>query len=254
MAEVLRKKSPRAPSIPLDEALTRVMKVYDRERLHPAPTDVVAQHLGYKNANSGSAMSALASLRYFGLLERPKEGMLSVSRQVESYKFSPDEKLKRSLLLDFLKRPPLYKDLLEKYGAGLPSDPNLKFELINKGFFPQAAEPALTVFKSSVAFADYYNSEFASAPEEEIEEESQDIFPIASDYSSEESKGVVASSPPSAARPEEFDDSQVDRIPVRLPGGRRAWLLIPTPFYDADKSRLKAQIDLLLTSEDEAAN
>ena len=42
-----------------------------------------------------------------------------------------------------------------------------------------------------------------------------------------------------------------DRIPVRLAGGRRAWLEIPTPFYAADKLRLKAQIDLLLTEEEE---
>ena len=48
-----------------------------------------------------------------------------------------------------------------------------------------------------------------------------------------------------------MDDGELDRIPVRLPGGRRAWLSIPTPFYAADKERLKAQIDLLLTEEDE---
>ncbi len=46
------------------------------------------------------------------------------------------------------------------------------------------------------------------------------------------------------------DEGDLDRIPVRLPGGRRAWLLIPAPFYNADKARLKAQIDLLFTEED----
>lgn len=46
-------------------------------------------------------------------------------------------------------------------------------------------------------------------------------------------------------------EDELDRIPVRLTGGRRAWLVIPTPFYSADKSRLKAQIDLLLTAEEE---
>ena len=44
-----------------------------------------------------------------------------------------------------------------------------------------------------------------------------------------------------------------DRIPVRLNGGRRAWLEIPTPFYLADKKRLNAQIELLLTEDEEAA-
>ena len=42
-----------------------------------------------------------------------------------------------------------------------------------------------------------------------------------------------------------------DQIPVGLPSGRRAWLVIPTPFHTSDKDRLKAQIDLLLMVEDE---
>jgi hypothetical protein len=45
--------------------------------------------------------------------------------------------------------------------------------------------------------------------------------------------------------------NDVDRIPVRLAGGRRAWIEIPMPFYEADKDRLKKQIDLLLTNDDE---
>ena len=46
-------------------------------------------------------------------------------------------------------------------------------------------------------------------------------------------------------------DQGHDRIPVRLSGNRRAWLVIPEPFFEADKKRLKAQIDLLLTEDDE---
>lgn len=250
MAEIPRKKSPRAPSVSLDEALVRVMKVYDRERLHPAPTDVVAQHLGYKSANNGSAMSTLASLRYFGLLERPKEGMLCVTKEVESFKFAPDEKLKRALLLGFLKRPALYSELLEKYESGLPSDANLKFELIQRGFAPQAAESALVVFKGSVAFADFFSSELDDRGEEGACDDSQDAFPVANETPASAPLGLAIAAPVTV-RHSDLDDGEMDRIPVRLPGGRRAWLLIPTPFFDADKARLKAQIDLLLTSEDE---
>lgn len=47
--------------------------------------------------------------------------------------------------------------------------------------------------------------------------------------------------------PPESQNDGDDKNPVRLTGGRKAWLIVPTPFYEADKSRLKAQIDLLLT-------
>jgi len=49
--------------------------------------------------------------------------------------------------------------------------------------------------------------------------------------------------------PSEFSVDDTDKIPVRLSEGRKAWLVIPTPFYEADKLRLKAQIDLLLTED-----
>ena len=58
------------------------------------------------------------------------------------------------------------------------------------------------------------------------------------------------SQPQSSVLPLDCSD-EIDQIPVRLSGGRRAWLVVPIPFYTADKSRLKAQIDLLLAEDEE---
>lgn len=246
MNDSLRKKSPRAPSVPLDEALERALKAYDKERLHPAPTDVVAQNLGYKSANNGSALSVLASLRYFGLLERPKEGFLAVSKAVEDYKFSPDESHRRSILVGFLTSPPLYAELLEKFSSGLPSDANLRFELIQRGFIPQAAESTLNMFRRSVEFVDYFSDkEASSAAADDGDTQPESATPIASQPTQ------VQSSRSSEIPVPEVVDSGMDRIPVRLPGGRRAWLIIPEPLFESDKERLKAQIDLLLTEDEE---
>lgn len=252
MAENLRKKSPRAPSIALEEALERAIKVYDCERLHPAAIDVVAKHLGYKNANNGAALGVLATLRYFGLLERPKEGMLAVTKEVESYRYAPDAKLRHSLLLVFLKQPALYRELLEKYDSGLPSDENLKHEMIvERRFAPQSAESALVIFKASVTFANYFNEKSKDDKGDEgIQGEKSP-----SDLEAKESERIAEKVNSSSfsvkntiqAMP---DGSASDHIPVRLSGGRKAQLIIPTPFYDADKARLKAQIDLLLTDDE----
>lgn len=247
-----RKKSPRAPSLALKEAIERGLKVYERERLHPTPTDVVAQALGYKSANNGAALSLLASLRYFGILIRPKEGFLAVAKDLEAYKFAPDEKLRRDLLLGFLKTPPLYRELLEKYEAGLPSDANLKFELIQRGFSPQSSEPILAAFLRSVEFVDYYhaNADTQTVDKPSVERSSslnQENKQIQIEPADKATWKVSLETPEQA----DIDDSRLDRIPVRLPGNRKAWLIIPSPFFEADKARLKAQIDLLL-SEDEA--
>jgi hypothetical protein len=235
--------------MPLDEAIERALKAYDRERLHAAPADVVAQNIGYKSANNGAALQALASMRYYGLLERPREGFLAVAKDVESFKFAPDESLRRKILAGFLMKPPLYAELLSTYETGLPSEANLKFELINRGFMPQAAESAVQAFKRSVDFVGYFEPVLAA---NDLAADSVAQYPRDSEPVDKDTDGRSTGATESAERIAQ-QDLDMDRIPVRLRGGRRAWLLIPTPFYSSDKPRLKAQIDLLLTEDEEGS-
>ena len=256
----------------LDEAIDRVQKAYGKERLHSAPTDVVAQNLGYKGANNGAAMSALASLRYYGLLERPQEGYLAVTKDFEHFKFAPDEPHRKELLVSFLRKPQLFADLLEKYENGLPSDANLRFELIQRGFSPPAAEGALVNFRRSVEYVGASAAEVEGLAHLDSPKKSQEVAEVAPLPTVElKAKGRPRLYNALLASPEitgvsnerrqgqtnelqlsgESSEEHADRIPIRLPGGRRAWLVIPTPFFEADKSRLKAQIDLLLTEDDE---
>lgn len=140
MDTVVRKKSPRAPSMPLTDALERTVKLYEKEGRHATSVDVVAQGLGYKDSKNGRAAQALASLRYYGLVERPKEGYLAVSKDFESYQFAPSASIKRDLLIKMLTTPPVFAELLEKYEARLPSDATIKFDLIQKGFSSGTAD------------------------------------------------------------------------------------------------------------------
>ena len=243
-----RKKSPRAPSIPLDEAIEKALKIYEKERLHPAPTDVVAQHIGYKDANNGRALGALASLRYYGLVVRQNTGLLKVTKDLENYKFAPNEDMRRAYLRQYLAAPPLFAELLERYSAGLPSDDNLRYELIQRDFLPSTAGSLVSIFRRSTEFAQVFSHRPIEEPSsqplvEEEEEEEEALAPVA--------QPVRAHSRSQPLRDDRAsDESGHDRIPVRLSGGRRAWLLIPYEFREADKARLKAQIDLLLSEDD----
>lgn len=255
----MKKRSPRAPSIPLDDAIERAMKIYHKEKRHAAPPDAVAQHLGYKNASNGAAASAIATLRYYGLIDRPDGKMISVSKDVESYMFAPSDGLKREILTRWLKTPPVFSELLEQYQDQLPSDENLKFNLIQKGFLPEAADACLSVFRRSVEFAGYYDFEVTSSPadvglDDELDAGPDLRAPAADSVGRGEAAPQHYSAPVGAqysmpANPE----PSVDRIPVRLSKGRRAWIEIPSPFYNADKERLKKQIELLLSDDEEEA-
>ncbi len=242
MVEAPRKKSPRAPSIDLQEALERTGKAYDKERLHPSPTDVVAQNIGYRSANNGAALAALAALRYYGLIERPREGVLAVSKDYENYRFAPDQAVKRALIRKFLRTPPLFSELMDQYESGFPSDATLRYELIQRGFLPQPAAAIAAVLKRSAELA---ATQHVSALEAEVEAQPSDEVFAAVSIPEAQSRPTT---PVALSSIEE--EGEHDRIPVRLAGNRRAWLVIPEPFFEADKKRLKAQIDLLLTEDE----
>lgn len=259
MNTILRKKSPRAPSISLDDAIEKAGKIYDKDRCHAAPIDGVAQHIGYKNAGNGAALSALASLKYYGLIDRPKEGMAAVSKQYEAFRFAPSETIKHELITKWLKAPPVFAELLGKYTEGLPSDKTLIFDLIQNGFAPGPAESCVQIFRKSVDFAHYFDcveESFIEEPEAVMTEAPEStLTPSVVAQSSPEvqiaSTGVQVTTTTSAIQPTSQVSETVDRIPIRLAGGRRAWIEIPTPFYGADKERLKKQIDLLITDDEE---
>ena len=157
MSDGSRKKSPRAPSLALDDALSRALLIYEKEHRHEISAEVAALDIGYSSANNGAALSALASLRYYGLVERPGEGKLVVAKDIETYKFAPEEKTRKQLLKKWVSAPPIFADLLAKYSSGLPSDAAIKFELIQKGFTPTGADDCLSKFLRSVEFARFYD-------------------------------------------------------------------------------------------------
>ncbi len=180
----------------------------------------------------------------FGLLEKPEDGKLAVSKDVENYQYAPDPKIKSELLLKWLRAPSIFADLLDRYPGGLPSDANLRFDLINRGFSPAAADSAISVFRRSAEFAGYNASQRDES--NQADRQAGEALALETGVVPAASSIVGSSKLPLQS---EFSVDETDTIPVRLSEGRKAWLVIPTPFYEADKLRLKAQIDLLLTED-----
>ena len=249
MSQSLRKRSPQAPSISLEDALNKVFKVYDKERRHEVPMDVVASDMGYKNSKSGAAVQTLASIRYYGLMQRTKVGLLNVSIDVEKYKFSPDPELKQKLLIAWLRTPQIFAELLDKFSESLPSDATIKYELIQMGFNPSVADDFIVIFKKSIGFASYYEQ---IASTNLIVEDSN----VANtEFDDEITRTTDSASLPATHSVLAINQNQgTDRVPIRLEGGRKAYLEIPTPFYKADKSRIIQQLDLILIDDDNSSD
>lgn len=261
MSITIRKRSPRAPLISLREAVERASKVYEKEGKHPASADIVAQHLGYKSAENGAAKQALAALGYYGLMVRPTEGMLAVSKSFEEYKFAPTEELRANILQKWLLTPGTFAELREKFQDRLPSDASLKYELIQKGFNPATADECRAAFVESVQYVnglmqaakpDLGTTEGGVAKTGNEGNEGT-VIEAKGELTAPEVMGRYSESNSrmDGRQPVIAGDEGGDRIPVRLTNGRRAWLVIPSPFFAADKLRLISQIELLLADDEE---
>jgi hypothetical protein len=245
------KKSPRAPAIALDEAIKRATKIYEKEKRNAAPSDVIAQDLGYKSANNGAALQTIASLRYYGLLERPRDGFMAVTKEVESYLYAPTDAMKHELLVKWLSTPTVFATLLKKFSDGLPSDATLRFDLIGQGFIPASAEALLVVFKRSLEFVQQLTGRSLFGATDEIPAPNEDVVRDVPTAVLEDAPRAPQSR---AVLVDNKEDDDADKIPIRLSKGRRAWLIIPSPFFEKDKDRLKSHIDLLLTDDDDKEN
>ncbi|WP_146091391.1 hypothetical protein [Xanthomonas arboricola] len=255
-------RSPRAPSVDLEAALSRALVIYDKEGgRHSIPGELAAQHLGYSGTNNGAAARMLASLKAFGLLAGDNKGEMAIAKDVEDYKFVPDKHKKRELLIKWLREPKIYAELLDQYRDGLPSEGALKYKLIQLGFLSSAADDCAKSFIASVAFARYFEKE-------QVDANKEDDLPVEDQNRSENGSATEnlkkGFSPQPPVREGVSDSNQgapqnlhatasvsinTDRIVVRLSGGRKAWIEIPTTLYEKDKEILKRQIDLVITDD-----
>lgn len=88
--------------------------------------------------------------------------------------------------------------------------------------------------------------------EEDFDEQSQQpdsSVQIASAQSTPEAN-VAAQQRPLPPQPQSTHSEGV-RYPIRLAGGRMAWIEVPDPFYEADKKRLQAQLAIIGTVDED---
>lgn len=250
-------RSPNYPQYPIQWAIENGLTLLEKERLHPVPLDVIAKNLGYKDANNGAARRALAILKAFGMVQKAAGGKLQVRSDVQRFKLTPNDHDKAIYLKQWLKKPLLYSKLLEKYKDNLPSDRALVFELVDEhGFNESAAQNAIEVFRASLDYVEQMTGGVSSVEEDEQEEDF--------DEQDQQPNGSVQSASPQSPpepnliaqqRPHPFQSqptySEGVRYPIRLAGGRMAWIEVPDPFFEADKKRLQAQLAIIGTVDED---
>ena len=156
-------RSPSFPFVDLSVALDRAEKFRAAEGRNSAKPAVAVTHWGYTDKSSGGKQM-LAALRAFGLLE----GEGAVRLTDAAYKIlidkRPASQEREGLIREAALRPAIHRRLWDQYGASLPSDVNLRHQLlVEHEFNENSVDSFIREYKRTIEFAKLQDSAMMSA-------------------------------------------------------------------------------------------
>lgn len=151
-----RIRSPNYPQVELNEAITLVRKIFDKEGRNFAPREVVATLLGYSSVNGASEKKVSAIFAY-GLLDRNAERELRVSDLAMKILHPENKQEEAQALSEAALSPNLFQEIKEKWPDALPSDESLRSYLIRRGFNQNAVGQVILVFRSAMGLVNVEN-------------------------------------------------------------------------------------------------
>lgn len=135
------------PKISLPDAIERVHKIFEQESRNPAPRKVVAEAMGYSGI-SGASSTTLAALIHYGLLEEVGDGDLRISEDaLDILLGDPD----REALMGLATRPPLFAELLSRFGTQV-SDRNIEHFLIKNDYHKTTTRDIIRAYRETMDF------------------------------------------------------------------------------------------------------
>lgn len=146
-----RSRSPKFPSVGLEEALITLRPVFEAESRNKMSREVLASHLGYSGL-SGASTSKIGALRHFGLIEGRGDELRVSDNAVVLLMRSQDSPEYRTAVELAFSSPTIYRELLSEYECA-PSLQNVEFALVQRGVLKKNAAIAAQDFVNSGDFA-----------------------------------------------------------------------------------------------------
>lgn len=152
-------RSPNYPSLTLREALERTKKVYEHEHMRPAPKEVILKDLGFAGAN-GASLTVFGALRRYGLLQPHGDGFRVGSHAITVFELAEGDAQRNLALQSLAFTPTLFAELKAEYGFAMPSEHNLRFNLVNKGFTSKAADEVVRVYRENLELVETLKTDY----------------------------------------------------------------------------------------------
>lgn len=184
-----RVRSPNYPSIALGQAIVLVKEIHSRNRTNVIDRESAARDMGYSGL-TGRSLKLLGALAQYELVERAGKGDVKVSQVAVDILHGLDDNIKAAALRRAGTAPRLFKELFERFPAGVPSENVIRSYLIQQGYGDAAIGPVIKSFLDTNQFLDQMSAI------ESHGEEGDDVTD--SDAQGEDGGALVPITPPPA--------------------------------------------------------
>lgn len=147
---MVRARSPSYPSMSLEDAIQRVHKIYQSDRLNPIDREAAAVLIGYKGS-SGASDKSLAALSHYGLVERFSKGELRVTSLAVDILYPDPPEARAQALQEAFRSPDLFQKLADRF-PDVPSTGALKGYLRREGFVESAINQVASSYLESCSY------------------------------------------------------------------------------------------------------
>jgi hypothetical protein len=155
-------RSPNYPMFSLKDALDKVKLIYQHERKNFTTPAVIQKDIGYTEG-TGPAGRALSALKQYGLIEE-RAGTYGLSDKGFLFTYAEQSSPERvAALRESAIKPLIFRELVDTYIDGLPSDATLRAHLVGrKGFNPTAVDDFIRIFKETIELANIVPGGYSS--------------------------------------------------------------------------------------------
>jgi hypothetical protein len=144
-------RSPNYPSLDLGEALEAVRPALKAENRNKFSRLVLAQHLGYTSLN-GRALGKIGAIRAYGLVDGNGDELRLSDHAIAALEAPEGSEDRLGAMLLLADHPPLFQEITAAF-EGLPSEKNLHFWLVKRGFTSDAASKAVKNYLATTLLA-----------------------------------------------------------------------------------------------------
>ena len=230
-------RSPSFPAINLETAIRRARELYERERQHPTPIEKIVHHWGYKGM-TGPANLSVAALKKFGLMTDEGKGTERRGRLTHlavDIIANPDQRARAAAIKQAALMPSAHRELWGRYGNTLPSDANLRWELVRqRGYTEGGAADFIRGYKQTVTFAQLETSD---RPSDAATSDADD------DLAATDNDESVSTGP--SRPPEPRDSPSGTRYPIPIFNGKAVVVEGEFPLSEEDWSQFMAVLSAM---------